>query len=121
MRAEIRKAGQFEEVETPERCSIAEVANDAGDEFVSIARARVKAGVTTQWHCLKCVSERYLIVTGKGRVEIGRLDAAEVAAGDVVRVPAGTPQRITNTGDGDLIFYCICTPPFTHACYTALE
>ena len=121
MRAEIRKAGQFEEVETPERCSIAEVANDAGYELVSIARARVKAGVTTRWHSLAGVSERYLIVAGTGRMEIGGLEAAEVAAGDVARVPAGVPQRITSTGTGDLIFYCICTPPFTPACYTAME
>ena len=34
----------------------------------------------------------------------------EVREGDVVRIPANTPQRITNTDVEDLTFYCICCP-----------
>jgi len=43
-----------------------------------------------------------------------------VGAGDVVRIPANTPQRITNTGATDLIFYAICSPRFQAKCYQAL-
>lgn len=121
MRAEIRKATVAKEAETQERCFILEVANDSNDEFVSITRARVEAGVTTALHCLRGVSERYVIVAGVGRVELGRIDPVEVSAGDVVRIPAETPQRITNIGADDLIFYCVCTPPFRPNCYVPLE
>jgi len=106
---------------TPERCYILEIANDPGDEFVSIARARVEAGVTTALHCLKGVAERYVIVSGAGRVELGGLDPIEVTEGDVVRIPPGTPQRITNIGAIDLVFYCVCSPPFNLSSYESLE
>lgn len=121
MRAEIRKANHTGESETQERCHILEVANDSGDEFVSIARARVEAGVSTAWHCLKGVCERYVIVAGLGRVNLGGMDPVDVSVGDVVRIPPETPQRITNIGADDLIFYCVCTPPFTPDCYVPLE
>lgn len=121
MRAEIRKPQAATEFETEERCHILEIANDPGDEFVSIARARVDPGVATAWHYLTGVSERYLIVAGLGRVELGGLEPVDVSAGDIVRIPPGTPQRITNTGTTDLIFYCICAPPFNAACYVPVE
>jgi|SRR5208283_718713 len=121
MKAEVLKGAAKEEIETQERCNILEVANDSGDEFVSIARARVGVGVATALHCLKGIAERYLIVSGVGRVELGGQDPIDVAEGDVVRIPPDTPQRIANMGTGDLVFYCICTPPFHPNCYQALE
>ncbi len=101
MRAQVKKSDTAAEFETPERCHIQEISNDAGDEQVSIARARVEAGVTTAWHSLNGVSERYLIVRGRGRVEVGNLQPVDVEAGDVVRIPPGVRQRITNTGAED--------------------
>ncbi|HEY5733796.1 MAG TPA: cupin domain-containing protein [Gammaproteobacteria bacterium] len=121
MRAEVRKHDAAVEFTTPERCHITEVANDAGDELVSIARARVEPDVTTAWHRLKGVSERYIIVSGEGRVEIGELQPVDVCAGDVVRIPADVAQRISNTGNDDLVFYAVCSPPFEAGCYVSLE
>ncbi len=121
MRAEVLKSTAKDEFETRERCAILEVANDSGDEFVSIARARVGAGGATALHRLMGVAERYLIVSGIGRVELGGHDPIDVFEGDVVRIPPGVPQRIANIGTGDLLFYCICTPPFRQDCYQALE
>jgi len=121
MRPEVRRGKAFAENETSERCYILEVSNDSGDEVVSIARARVEAGVTTSLHRLRGISERYVIVAGVGRVEVAGLDPVEVSAGDVVRIPPGTPQCISNIGAGDLIFYCVCTPPFHPDCYEPLE
>lgn len=120
MHAEIKKATASEEVKTQERCYILEVANDSGDEFVSIVRARVKVGVTTALHRLRGIFERYVIIAGVGCVELDGLDPIEVSTGDVVRIPPETPQRITNIGDSDLIFYCVCTPPFNPDSYTPL-
>jgi mannose-6-phosphate isomerase-like protein (cupin superfamily) len=58
-----------------------------------------------------------LITQGKGKVQIGDLEASEVTEGDVVIIPPGVLQKITNNGNCDLIFYCMCTPAFTENCY----
>jgi mannose-6-phosphate isomerase-like protein (cupin superfamily) len=121
MLPEVKLAGSAEEFATDERCHIIEVANDSGDEQLSIARARVEPGVTTAWHHLQGISERYLIVSGQGQVEVGELAPTLVGPGDVVRIPAGLAQRITNTGEDQLIFYALCTPRFTAAAYVNLE
>ncbi len=121
MQTQVKQASTAVEFGTNERCHITEIANDPGDEFVSIARARVEPGVTTAWHKLDRISERYIIVSGQGRVEVDDLEPIDVLPGDVVRIPAGVAQRIANTGNGDLIFYAVCTPPFRQACYISLE
>ncbi|VAW74405.1 hypothetical protein MNBD_GAMMA15-1365 [hydrothermal vent metagenome] len=104
-----------------EGCHILEVCNREDDPDVSIARARVAPGATTHWHRLEGVGERYLIVQGAGLVETGSLKAQPVASGDLVSIPPDTPQRIHNSGKIDLIFYAICTPRFTPACYHSIE
>ncbi len=64
--------------------------------------------------------EVYVILKGEGRVEIdGR--SARVSPGDRVIIPAGTPQRIENTGAVTLEFYCVCTPRFRPEAYRDLE
>lgn len=78
---------------------------------VSIARARVQPGVTTALHSLS-VDERYLVASGEGRMDVEGLAPTQIESGDVVLVPAGRRQRITNTGEEDLVFLCICTPRF---------
>ena len=114
MKSRIVKADTLHEFKTPERCSIAE---NWSSERVSIARARVKPGITTLAHHLEDVDEIYLIMKGKGQVDVGDLEPTEVTAGDIVFIPAGTSQRITNIGRTDLVFHCICTPRFTEDCY----
>lgn len=120
MKAEVKKHSAINEYWFEEGCYISEVANDTGDEHISIARARVKPGTTTAWHKLIDVTERYIIVAGQGRVEIGKDKWVGVEKGDVVRIPAGTRQRISNIGEIDLVFYAVCTPPFYKECYIAL-
>ena len=119
MNAEIRRANASIERLTPENCFILEVANDAGDPDVSVARARVLPGVTTEWHRVEDIDERYVIVRGTGKVEVGDLPPTVVSEGDVVRIPANTPQRITNVGDDDLVFFAVCTPRFVQSAYVS--
>ena len=104
-----------------EGCHIAEWWNSTADTDVSVARARVEPGVTTRWHRLPNTTERYLILEGRGRVEVGDGPPEEVGPGNVVLVPLGARQRIANTGDADLIFLAICTPRFTLAGYEDVE
>lgn len=95
-----------------EGCYIIELSNQDSDPALSIARARVSPGVTTQWHRLAGTAERYVILDGEGLVEVGDLAPQQVRVGDVVMIPADCPQRIANTGAGDLVFLALCTPRF---------
>jgi len=95
-----------------EGCYITEVSNDPSDPELSIAKARVTKGITTAWHKLSGTTERYYILSGSGVVEIGDSDPRSVTAGDVVIIPPMQRQRITNNGNGDLIFLALCTPRF---------
>lgn len=106
---------------TGERCAILELWNRPADADVSIARARVAPGVTTQWHSVEGIVERYLILSGEGVASVGHAEPQRVGPGDLVVIPAGERQRIANTGGADLVFYCICTPRFRQEAYRALE
>ena len=109
------------EFRTDERCAIVEIHNRDDDPHCSIARARVAPGVTTRLHALSGTVERYVIIEGEGAVEVAGGAPATVRALDVVAIAAGAPQRITNTGSGDLVLLCVCTPRFRQAAYAALE
>lgn len=114
------KAKAPEEFWTSERCFITELVNDPQLPDVSIARCRVEPGVTTELHALSVI-EWYLIESGSGRMRRGDDEPFSVGPGDRVRIGAGVAQQITNTGDGDLVFKCVCVPRFTPACYRSLE
>ena len=121
MKAAIHRQNPGDEYLTSEGCYITEVSNSADDSAVSIARARLEPGKTTRWHRLSGTAERYVILVGCGRVEVGSLPPADVAVGDVVLIPPLCRQRITNTGTDDLIFLAICTPRFSDDAYEDID
>lgn len=121
MQANILNNETTEAYATEERCTIREWSNDSGDPALSVAEAEVDRGVTTAWHRLHGVAERYVILDGEGVVEVGSLEARRVVPGDVVRIPPGERQRIRNSGARPLRFLALCTPRFTPACYESLE
>lgn len=112
---------ESDEFFTDERCHILETWNDARDPGVSVARARVEPGVTTELHVLDGVAERYLVTQGTGEMELDGQVTGVVGPGDFVYIPAGVPQRVRNTGSEDLVFYCICTPAWREEVYRSLE
>jgi len=105
------------EFDTPEGCFITELHKTTDDPACSIALARMPEGKQTRWHRLRDTAERYVIIEGQGDVEVGDEAPVTVHRLDVVNIPADTAQRITNTGQGDLVFLCICTPSFSEDCY----
>ncbi len=121
MTGAIHHADAAVEFDTDERCYIIEYLNDPSDPAVSVARARVEPGVTTRWHRLQGITERYAILSGSGRVELGDDGPVDVSAGDTVLIPPLCRQRITNTGADDLVFLAICTPRFTISAYEDVE
>ena len=114
MQPKIVKANSLTPYLTPERCFIAE---NFSDKNISIALATVKPGITTKAHHLEGIQEIYIITAGEGKVTFSGLEPTNVGVGDVIVIPAGASQKITNTGKADLVFYCVCTPAFTEKCY----
>lgn len=121
VKASVRRFDPGSEFRFREGCHITELSNSTEDPDVSIALARVEPGVTTAWHSLDDTMERYVIVHGRGRVEVGNVTPQDVNCRDVVLIPPGCRQRITNTGDEDLLFLAICSPPFVASVYRDLE
>jgi len=109
------------EFHTAELCYINELSNTSIDPDVSIARARVQAGISTRWHRLRGITERYVVLEGRGLVEVGKLAPQAIKSGDVVLIPPECRQRITNIGTGDLIFLAICSPRFQQAAYEDID
>lgn len=116
----VKGGGTREEVWTGERCFITELMNDPAIPEVSLAQCRVPPGTTTQLHRLS-VDEWYVVDQGSGLMAVGSDAPFEVCPGDTITIPAGVSQRITNTGDSDLVFQCVCIPRFTPGSYESLE
>ncbi len=114
------KAGTDEEFWTGERCHIRELINTESIPDFSLADSRVETGVVTELHSLS-VKEWYYITQGTGLMEVDGGPQIEVGPGDTVEIPAGVSQRITNTGEDDLILQCVCLPRFMPECYESLE
>lgn len=117
----IRKADGCVEYQSDERCYVRELSSVPEEAELSIAEARVAPGIVTAWHHLNGITERYVITSGTAQVEVGDEPPAGVSAGDVITILPGVRQRITNSGDQDLTFLCICTPRFEWRYYQRLE
>lgn len=121
MKQAIRRLNPGDEFYIAEGCHIVEISNSPDDADASISRARLEPGKTTRWHRLVETAERYVILQGRGRAEIGTLPPTAVSVGDVVLIPPGCRQRITNTGAEDLLFLAICTPRFSYEAYQDID
>lgn len=117
----IRRPAEAEAFDWVERCRILETWNNEDDPEVSVARARVAPGVTTRWHRLHGIAERYLVLAGRGRVELGSLPPEVIGPGELAYIPPGVAQRITNADPEDLVFLAICTPRFRRDAYEDVE
>jgi mannose-6-phosphate isomerase-like protein (cupin superfamily) len=121
MQARILKTPESDEYYFEEGCFILELSNSELDPQLSIARARVKTGMSTRLHRLSKLIERYVILSGVGSVEVADLPAQTVSAGNVVIIPPLCSQKITNTGEEDLVFLALCTPRFEKSFYEDIE
>lgn len=118
---QVIRGSQQSEYYFDERCYITEWLNVESVDELSIAKARVAPGVTTAWHQLTGITERYVVLSGQGTVAVGDLETS-VSTGDVVIIPPGIRQRIRNDCQhSDLIFLAICSPRFQLSAYIDLE
>lgn len=117
MKEKIKQSDPGSEYYFTEGCWINELWNSLEDHDVSIARVRVEPGERTALHLLHKTRERYVILQGKGIVNVGDKTPEIVRKNDVVIIPPGTKQSIKNPEENDLIFLAICTPRFVKKNY----
>jgi mannose-6-phosphate isomerase-like protein (cupin superfamily) len=79
----------------------------------SLAEAVVPVGNATDEHYHKDSEEIYFILSGQGEIRVHG-ESASVRAGDAIALPPGAVHKIWNRGDGDLVFLCLCAPPYEH-------
>jgi len=84
-----------------------------GSRNQSLAEATVAAGQKTRLHRHHESEELYFITAGQGRMTLGS-EQLEVRVGDSICIAPGTPHCIENTGSGDLVFLCSCSPAYRH-------
>ncbi len=82
-------------------------------EKQSLAEATLHPGGKTVEHCHMKAEEIYYILQGKGRIKFDTM-TSDIRPGDGIAIPPGTHHQIHNTGTTDLVFLCLCVPPYTH-------
>ena len=103
-----------------EGCFIEEWLNHVDHPDMSVARVRVAPHSVTKLHALHNISERYVILSGKGLVTVAG-KSWDVQDKDVVEIAPGQTQKIANQSDQDLIFLAICTPRFDDKSYQEIS
>jgi mannose-6-phosphate isomerase-like protein (cupin superfamily) len=86
----------------------------------SLAEATVPPEGETIAHLHPRAEEIYSFVAGRGRMSLGEA-TFEVAAGDSVVIPPGTPHKLWNAGGDALVVLCASSPPYSHEDTELLE
>lgn len=86
--------------------------NDPVDLPYSVAMATVAIGHKSYKHKLE-QTEVYIIFSGQGTMHIND-EEQTVMAGEAVIIPEGAVQWIENTGDEELCFIAMVSPPWTN-------
>jgi mannose-6-phosphate isomerase-like protein (cupin superfamily) len=84
-----------------------------GNRRQSLAEATVAPGATTLLHRHHTTEEIYHFTKGAGMMTLGR-ERFAVSAGDTVCIAPGTPHRLENTGNAELVLLCACAPAYSH-------
>jgi quercetin dioxygenase-like cupin family protein len=76
--------------------------------FTNFARITIQPGGTNQIHVHKDIEQVYIVLRGRGTVQVGD-EKAEVKAGDAIFLPANVPHGFVNTGDKPAVLLLIGT------------
>ncbi len=79
----------------------------------SLAEAVVPVGGATEEHYHATSEEIYYILGGTGEMQVEG-QSFPVREGDAVALLPGERHKIWNRGDQNLVFLCICVPPYEH-------
>jgi mannose-6-phosphate isomerase-like protein (cupin superfamily) len=86
--------------------------NDNVNTLFSLAHAYLEMGEKSLPHRLTKSSETYFILEGQGEISIDG-SIYKLEKNDTVFVPPNALQWVRNTGEGQLVFLCIVSPPWS--------
>jgi mannose-6-phosphate isomerase-like protein (cupin superfamily) len=77
----------------------------------SLAEATLEPGQATQRHYHADTEEIYVILAGKGDMEVDG-DRSRVAPGDAILIPPGAWHQLRADESAELRILCCCAPPY---------
>jgi quercetin dioxygenase-like cupin family protein len=77
----------------------------------TITRVTVQPGAGQPRHSHAAAEQIWIVEQGAGTLLLEAGDVRSIAAGDVVRTPAGETHGIENTGAEPLVYLAVTTPP----------
>lgn len=112
---EITSKSEMEAYTTKDGSLISELMHPVihGNSEQSLAEARVNPGDTTALHYHEKTEELYHILEGQGVMTLGE-ESFNVKSGDTICIHPGVLHRIRNSGEGELVFLCCCSPAYSH-------
>jgi len=112
---DIEKANYLEASDKTKLCELIHPLKEAVfDISYSLAHVVLKPGKKSQPHKLKSSSEVYYILEGKGTIHVDD-EFSNIKPGQAIYVPQKSIQYIENSGEDDLKFLCIVSPPWNSA------
>lgn len=111
-----------DEITANDGCLLRELLHPANDPVhlpCSIAVARVGKNARTYKHTLTH-AEVYFILSGTGKMYIND-EVQDIGRDDVVLIPPGSVQWLENTGNSDIRFMAIVSPPWTKECDVRID
>ena len=85
-------------------------AGDLGSRKMSVTWVDVDPGAEQHAHSHEDSEQIYVIVRGRGRMQVAG-DEEEVGEGDLVFIPPATDHGIVNDGDETLVYVTAASPP----------
>jgi mannose-6-phosphate isomerase-like protein (cupin superfamily) len=86
------------------------VGPEHGSRYLDFRTSLYPPGGFVAPHVHEVAEQVYYFLSGAGRAECGD-ETREVGPGDVMFVPAGARHGLVSTGDGDLCFVVVTSPP----------
>jgi mannose-6-phosphate isomerase-like protein (cupin superfamily) len=85
-------------------------AGDLGSRNLTVTWVDVPPGAEQRAHSHGEAEQVYVIVRGRGRMQVAG-DVEEVAEGDLVFIPPAAEHGITNDGSETLVYVSAASPP----------
>jgi len=87
-------------------------AGDLGARNLSITWVDMPPGAEQRAHSHEEAEQVYVIVRGRGRMQVAG-DVEDVGEGDLVFIPPATEHGIVNDGSETLVYVSAASPPFS--------
>ena len=95
-------------------------AGDLGSRNLTVTWVEVPPGAEQRPHSHRDSEQVYVIVRGRGRMEVAG-DVEEVSEGDLVFIPPAAEHGITNDGSETLTYVSAASPPVSMAELYSME